>query len=97
MLVLEVAGRKRSREEEATMIKICWYNRCGMFQYDKNDRTASLVRVAVILFSDEYRGFQAKVLTVSGTGSHPPLKMDMVLPGWMTFHSPCKPYDAMAL
>lgn len=35
--------------------------------------------------------------SVSGRGSHLPLKMDMVLPGWMAFHSPFKPYDAMAL
>ena len=34
---------------------------------------------------------------VSGRGSHLPLKMDMVLPGWMAFHSPFKPYHAMAL
>lgn len=76
MLVLEVARRKRSREEEATMIKICWYNRCGMLQYDKNDRTVSLVRVAVILFCDGYRGFQAKVLTVCLRHRQPPSSED---------------------
>ena len=57
MLALEEVGRKRNKEE-VTMIKIRGYNQRRMFQYaEENDRTASLVREAVILLRDGYRGF----------------------------------------
>lgn len=57
VLALEEVGRKRNKEE-VTMIKICCYNQPRMFQYaEEDDRTASLVREAVILLRDGYRGF----------------------------------------
>lgn len=57
VLALEEVGRKRNKEE-VTMIKIRGYNQRRMFQYaEENDRTASLVREAVILLRDGYRGF----------------------------------------
>ena len=56
VLALEEVGRKRNKEE-VTMIKICCYNQCRLFQDAEKDRTASLVRVAVILLHDGYRGF----------------------------------------
>ena len=57
VLALEDVGRKRNKEE-VTMIKIRGYNQRRMFQYaEENDRTASLVREAVILLRDGYRGF----------------------------------------
>lgn len=57
VLALEEVGRKRNKEE-VTMIKIRCYNQRRMFQYaEENDRTASLVREAVILLRDGYRGF----------------------------------------
>lgn len=57
VLALEEVGRKRNKEE-VTMIKICCYNQRRMFQYaEEDDRTASLVREAVILLRDGYRGF----------------------------------------
>lgn len=57
VLALEEVGRKRNKEE-VTTIKIRGYNQRRMFQYaEENDRTASLVREAVILLRDGYRGF----------------------------------------
>lgn len=57
VLALEEVGRKRNKEE-VTTIKIRGYNQRRMFQYaEENDRTASLVREAVILLRDGYQGF----------------------------------------